>query len=166
MEYDSLSAAILPISSMGSIVPISLFASMSVIRTVSGRIAVRRSSRFTRPSRSTGRTVRSMAFFARALHGSRTATCSIADVITCLALPGAAATAPRIAWLLDSVPPLVNMISATRAPTRAATNDRACSTAPRAFWPYAWIELALPYSSVRYGSMAARTSGVIGVVAL
>ena len=30
----------------------------------------------------------------------------------------------------------------------------------------AWIELALPYSSLKYGSMAASTSGATGVVAL
>ena len=42
---------------------------------------------------------------------------------------------------------------------------RACSTAPRALCPKEWIELGLPYSSLKYGIMAASTSGAIGVVA-
>ena len=63
---------------MGSIVPSSLFASMMVISTVSGRIARRTSSGFTTPSRSTGRIVTATPRFSSALQGSKTALCSIA----------------------------------------------------------------------------------------
>ena len=40
------------------------------------------------------------------------------------------------------------------------------STAPRARWPAEWIELALPKLSAKNGSIASRTAGSTGVVAL
>jgi len=60
-----------------------VFASMIVISTVSGRIARRMSSGFTTPSRSTGKKVTATPRFSSARHGSNTALCSIADVMTC-----------------------------------------------------------------------------------
>src|SRR5579883_1922268 len=73
---------------------------------------------------------------------------------------------PKIAWLSDSVPPLVKTISWGLAPMSAATRSRAVSTAARACWPGVWIEEALPKSADRKGSMASRTAGSTGVVAL
>jgi len=48
----------------------------------------------------------------------------------------------------------------------AATDSRALSTAARARCPKEWIELALPDSAEKYGSMASKTSGATGVVEL
>src|SRR6267378_1660748 len=73
---------------------------------------------------------------------------------------------PKIAWLSASVPPLVKTISCGRAPISAATCSRAVSTAARALCPKVWIEAAFPNSPERYGSIAWRTSGSTGVVAL
>lgn len=53
---------------------------------------------------------------------------------------------PKMAWLSDSVPPLVKTISWGRAPMRAATCSRAVSTAARARWPGVWMEEALAKS--------------------
>ena len=81
-------------------------------------------------------------------------------------MPAIPPTTPKIARLSASVPPLVKTISLGRAPIRAATEARARSTAPRALWPNEWTEFGLPYSAEKYGSIAARTSGSTGVVAL
>ena len=77
-----------------------------------------------------------------------------------------AATAPKIARLSASVPPLVKTISLGFAPISAATESRAASTAARARWPGVCTELALPKLSRRNGSMASSTAGSTGVVAL
>ena len=80
--------------------------------------------------------------------------------------PGECPATPKMARLSASVPPLVKTISLGRAPMSAATEARARSTAPRALWPKEWTEFGLPYSAEKYGSIAARTSGSTGVVAL
>src|SRR5580704_1066881 len=54
---------------------------------------------------------------------------------------------PKMAWLSDSVPPLVKTISWGRAPISAATCSRAVSTAARARWPGVWMEEALAKSA-------------------
>ena len=73
---------------------------------------------------------------------------------------------PKMAWLSDSVPPLVKMISWGCALIDAATCSRAVSTAERAFCPVVWMEAALPNCPEKNGSMASRTAGSTGVVAL
>ena len=90
----------------------------------------------------------------------------MAVVMTCLRGFGDAATVPKIARLSASVPPLVKTISLGFAPISAATDSRAASTAARARCPAEWTEPALPKFSPRNGSMASRTAGSTGVVAL
>ena len=63
------------------------------------------------------------------LHGSKTAGCSIIEVIMCLPFSLFASAAPMIAWLLLSVPPLVKTISSISAPIREATCSLDFSTA-------------------------------------
>src|SRR5258705_11459803 len=75
-------------------------------------------------------------------------------------------TMPKMAWLSDSVPPLVKTISWGRAPMSAATCSRAVSTAARAFWPGVWMEAALTNSVEKQGNMASRTVCSTGVVGL
>ena len=73
---------------------------------------------------------------------------------------------PLIARLLDSVAPLVKMISFALAPIRAATCRRAASTASSAFHPKACVRLAaLPKCTEKYGSMASSARGSTGVLA-
>jgi hypothetical protein len=68
--------------------------------------------------------------------------------------------------LLASVPEAVNTTSAGRAPSSVATRSRASSTASRAARPKAWIEDGFPQRAPSHGSMASRTRGSRGVVAL
>jgi hypothetical protein len=68
--------------------------------------------------------------------------------------------------LLASVPEAVNTTSGGRTPSSAATFSRDSSTALRAACPKLWIEEGLPCRSPIHGSMAARTLGCRGVVAL
>ena len=78
----------------------------------------------------------------------------------------AASTAPFNARLLDSVAPLVKVISPADALMSAATCARAVSVASRASQPKACCLLwGLPNRSVKNGSMASRTLGSTGVVA-
>ena len=63
------------------------------------------------------------------LTGSRTAGCSVAVQI---GVPPLARRTPSMARLSASVPPLVNTTSEESAPTRAATESLASSTARRA----------------------------------
>ena len=65
-----------------------------------------------------------------------------------------------------SVPDEVNTISAGRAPISRATWARASSTASRAAWPKPWTEDGLPQICPIQGSIASRTLGSMGVVAL
>ena len=73
---------------------------------------------------------------------------------------------PLMARLFDSVAPEVKTISRACAPRAAATCSRARSTASLASQPKRCEMLAaLPYSSVKYGSIASTTRGSVGVVA-
>jgi hypothetical protein len=58
------------------------------------------------------------------------------------------------------------MISSGRAPRNRASRSRAVSTPSRASRPNAWTLDGLPKDSLKYGSMAATTSGCTGVDAL
>ena len=95
-----------PICSSGWIAPSSLFACMTVIKTVCGRMASRTPSGSMRPFKSTGRYVTSMAWrlpaavppsFSRAWQVLRTASCSICVVMMCLVAPDALRTMPKMA---------------------------------------------------------------------
>ena len=146
-----LSWQILPISVMGWIMPVSLFAYMTDTRTVSGRIADATASGLTRPSGSTGKRVFSKPSASRALTQLRTAGCSIAVVIICF-LPCVARcrATPAIARLSDSVPDDVKIISfGDAAPRAAATCLLAVSIAVRARRPGSCIDDGLPYDSSR-----------------
>ena len=68
--------------------------------------------------------------------------------------------------MLASVPEAVNTTSGGRPPSSAATFSRASSTALRAACPKRWIDDGLPCRSPSQGSMASRTRGWSGVVAL
>ena len=80
--------------------------------------------------------------------------------------PPPAKATPLIARLLASLPPPVKTISSGDAPINAATCARAFSTAAWAIRPYSCELDGLPNASSRNGSMASRTAGSIGVVAL
>ena len=77
------------------------------------------------------------------------AGCSTAEVTTCRRAAGMVAAVPRMARLLDSVPPEVNTISSGWAPIRAATCSRAVSTAAFAARPKGWSLDGLPKWVVR-----------------
>jgi hypothetical protein len=71
-----------------------------------------------------------------------------------------------IARLFDSVAPLVNTISRGLAWISRATCPRAFYTASTACQPNSWLRLAaLPYLSLKYGSIASSTLGSTRVVA-
>lgn len=77
-----------------------------------------------------------------------------------------AADPPLMRALFDSVAPDVKMISLGSALMTPATCSLAFSTAALVSHPYRCVvECGLPYCSVRYGIMASRTRGSIGVVA-
>jgi hypothetical protein len=66
---------------------------------------------------------------------------------------------------LIAVPPAVNTISFSPAPSTAATRARAASTAARASRPSRCSSDGLPYCSEKYGSIASSTCWSTGVVA-
>jgi len=68
--------------------------------------------------------------------------------------------------LFDSVAQPVKTISSACAPIMSATCSRAWATAAAARFPNACELDALPNSSRSHGSIASRTSGATGVVAL
>ena len=71
-----------------------------------------------------------------------------------------------MAMLLDSVAPDVKMISLGLAPMMDATSARASSMESSASQPYMCVRLCgFPYCSTKWGIMASRTRGSIGVVA-
>src|SRR5580698_8230692 len=74
---------------------------------------------------------------------------------------------PKMAKLLASVAPEVQITSRGAAPTLAATCARARSTKVAAAWPNSWLDAGLPNSPCmpRHCAMAAATRGSIGVVA-
>ncbi len=96
----------------------------------------------------------------------RTAWCSIALTTTPRRGSFALAATPRTAMLSDSLPLAVKTTSAGSAPTSAATDARASSTAARARCPNQWRLEGFPYCSRRNGSIASSTRGSTGVVAL
>jgi len=74
-------------------------------------------------------------------------------------------TAPRIAWLSPSVPPLVNTTSPGLQPSVAATRSRASSKALRASRAKRCDPDGLAYMPSRYGVIASIASTRIGVLA-
>ncbi len=68
--------------------------------------------------------------------------------------------------LSDSVPPEVNTISSGFTLRKPAMRSRAVSRPSRASRPKACTLEGLPKVSLKYGSMAATTSGCTGVDAL
>ncbi len=157
---------IAPIAASGWMVPISLFAAMTLTRMVRGVIAARSASRSTRPPVSTPSTVTSSPCCRNCRQTSRTDLCSVATVTIWSPRDRSASTAPLSARLLDSVAPLVKVISPAVALMSAATCARARSVASRASQPNACCLLwGLPNRSVKNGSIASRTRGSTGVVA-
>jgi hypothetical protein len=73
---------------------------------------------------------------------------------------------PLIARLSASLPLAVKTMPSGSQPSSAATCARARSTASWAALPYSCALDGLPNSSSKYGRIASRTSGAIGVVAL
>jgi hypothetical protein len=73
---------------------------------------------------------------------------------------------PLMARLSDSVPPEVKTSSSGETPRNRAISSRAASTASRASRPKPWMLEAFPNRSVKYGSIAASTSGWTAVDAL
>ena len=73
---------------------------------------------------------------------------------------------PKIAKLALSVPPLVKTTSLGLQPSTLAARSRASSRSARACRPTWWTLEGLPQTSPRNGSIAARTCGSRGVVAL
>ena len=129
----SCSLAIFPISSTGSIVPISLLANIMEIRKVSLEIDRFNSSISTIPYSSTGRYLTLKPCFSRCLQVSRTAGCSMAEVIICGPLASLLFllryATPLMARLSDSVPPAVNIISFASPPNVSAIFSLDSSTA-------------------------------------
>ncbi len=119
------SRAMRPISTIGWMVPSSLFACITEISTVSGRSAARTSSGFTTPADPTFTRVTATPSRSNCAHALSTAGCSMALVTTCFVAawggPGAERTAPNTARLSASVPPQVNTTSLESAWINAAT---------------------------------------------
>jgi len=152
-------------SATGWIVPVSLFASITLTRAVSGRSAARRSAGETRPSRSTGRIVRAWPRRSRARHVASTAGCSTALVTRCAGCSIAPPNRPKIARLQASEPPDVKTSRRAVQWSSRASVRRADSTASRARVPAAWMLDGLPQPSSRAATIARTTSGAAGVVA-
>ena len=156
-------------SATGRTVPVSLFAHMTETSAVSWVTAARRSVRAMEPVPSTGRIVTRQPRRSRSWTSIRVEGCSTA-VVTRWRRAGAASdrarSVPRMAVWLASVALAVKRISADAAPIRPATRPRASPTACLAAMPRACGLDGLPYRSNRCGSMASRTSGTSGVVAL
>jgi len=140
-------------------------AQMTETKAVSSRRAAANSSRCGRPPASTRNHVTSQPSRASCSQRVFVALCSIEDV-TMWRLPGCAAKAPRIAVVIDSVPPPVKTTESAEAPSIAATCARALAIAARAVRPAACGLEGLPKFSPRNGNIASRTRGSIGVVAL
>ena len=105
-----------PMAATGWTVPVSLFAVMTETSAVSGRSASATEPGSTRPTRSTGRSVRAKPSWAsRYLSAWSTAWCSTGEATRWRRprLPPSRAV-PRIARLLDSVPPPVKTTSLGR----------------------------------------------------
>ena len=127
--------------------PVSLFAVITLIKTVSFLIAFSRSEISIVPRVFTGRYVTSKPQRSSARHDSSTAGCSTDVVIICLPLSFIAYAAPFIAQLSLSLPPQVKYISQGFAFIQAAIRSLASSTAFRARLPMACRDEAFPYIS-------------------
>ena len=132
------SLAMAAISGIGSIVPTSLFACITVIRIVFGVRALRTSSGSTIPYRSTGSMVTFAPSFSRNRQGLSVAGCSTAVVMMWSPRSRLAKKTPLMAWLFDSLPPLVKTTSVGSHPRSPATCPRAFSTASFAGIPAQW----------------------------
>nr|WP_279308425.1 hypothetical protein [Rhodocaloribacter litoris] len=135
---------------------------MSETSPVSGVSAAATCSGATAPEACGRSSVTGYPSRARRSAGCSTASCSAAEVISPVRSPP---SNPARAALSDSVPPLVNRISAGSASRQAATRSRLSSTAKRAFRPSACTDEAFPKCSRKYGSIASKTAGSSGVVA-
>lgn len=127
-------------SAMGSTEPTSLLECITVTRIVCSVHAFATASVETRPSPSHGTYVTVSRFtFLRASRHCSMAGCSMLDATTCgngeevspaeRRLSSSASSAPTMAWLSDSLPHAVKMISSSLAPISAATLARAEFTA-------------------------------------
>ncbi len=125
--------------------PTSEFAAMTLTRTVSSSMASASASGEMKPAASGARRLTRQPCEARRAAGARTASCSMADTMTCgvnwpeparRRAATAALASPRMAALSASVAPLVRMISSGReAPSAAAIRLRAPSSAANAARP-------------------------------
>ena len=98
------------------------------------------------------------------LHGSSVAGCS--PPVSAIVAGFCRAVNPKIARLIDSVPPLVNISCSGLAPTMAAIDSRASSRARRATRPSACWLPGLAKQSREARDTASTTSGNGRVVAL
>ena len=134
-----------PIWAMGSTVPTSLLAYITVTRQVSGRMAAATSSAVMRPSPWTSSRMTSKPSCSRASRVWRTAWCSKAVETMCFfpfLAPSQAAV--RMAWLSASLPPEVKVISLGSQPRPRAMTARADSRASLAACPALWRLEGLP----------------------
>lgn len=156
-----------PMTDTGCKVPISLFAAMTETKIVSSRRAASTASGCIFPKGS-GLTFDNSnpSYLAKYSNGRSTDGCSMAEVTKCRPRPFKARAVPNTARLLASVPPAVKMISDGRQTQSLATRSRNSSSEARAWRPTAWVLEGLPKISPWKGSMAARTAGSKGVVAL
>ena len=144
-----LPSSIFPISAMGCMEPISLFAVITETRTVSGRMAFSSSSSFTIPSESTFTLVTSNPLFSRYFAVSRMAWCSIVVIMMCFPL-FSLISAPEIrAQLSDSVPPEVKNISEGSAFRHSAICALAFLTAALGLRDMACMLEGFAYSSMK-----------------
>ena len=151
--------------------PISLLACITETIAVSRVMAAASAAGETMPVASTGSSVDVQPRFASAFTVLSTASCSMLLVMMWRLPVGAlrssaASAAPRSARLSDSVPPLVNTISAGSAPISWPIDVRASSRSAFARWPKWWTLDALPKSSASARATASMTAGSGGVVAL
>ena len=152
-------------SATGCRVPTSLLASIRPASRVSASTAARKSVAATTPCASGATRTTSIPAASSSSAAARTDGCSKAEITTRPRKP-ARRPAPSRTALLASVPEAVNTTSGGTAPSKAATCARAASTASRAACPKRCSDDGLPCRSPSHGSMASRTRGSSGVVAL
>ena len=139
--------AMAPISFTGCTEPISLFAVMTEIRTVSGLMAFFSSSSFSTPSESTPTLVTENPLFSRYCAVSSMAWCSMAETMRCLPLDSSISMVPMRAQLSDSVPPEVKKISFGSALRHSAICPLAFWMAARGVLDIPWMLEGFAYSS-------------------
>jgi hypothetical protein len=146
-------------------VPSSLLASISATSRVSSSRAAATAAGSTTPSPPGATRVTRIPAASRNPAPARIDECSSAETTIDPRKPARRATVASTV-LFASVPEAVKTISPERAPRSAATSSRAASTASRAARPQRWIDDGLPCRSPSHGSIASRTRGSTGVVAL